>query len=127
MRLDEAKVEDLRRWGQALREAGDEGSVAAGRAILMLIDELERVRLELARTREQLDRLYAGSNSDTADAGTRDTVASTLQERLQRTMGQDSDQAVAAQSEAAEARSSVESDKNTASARSWIETLRRQK
>ena len=127
MRLDEAKVEDLRHWGQALREAGDEGSVAAGRAILILIEELERVRLELSRTREQLDRLDAGSNSDTADARTRDTVALTLHERLQRTMGQDSDQPVAAQPEVAEVRPGVESDGNAASARSWIETLRRQK
>src|SRR6476661_4207259 len=115
MRLDEAKVEDLRRWGQALREAGDEGSVAAGRAILILIEELERVRLELSRTREQLDRLDAGSNSDSADVRTRDTVALTLHERLQRTIGQDSDQPVAAQPEVAEVRLDVESEGNAAS------------
>lgn len=127
MRLDEAKVEELRRWGQALREAGDEGSVAAGRAILMLIEELDRVRLELSRTREELDRLYAGSNFDTADVRTEETVALTLHERLQRSTGEDFDQPVAAEPEAAEADPGVESDGNAGSARSWIETLRRQK
>lgn len=127
MRLDEAKVDDLRRWGQALREASDERTVAAGRAILMLIQELERVRLELSRTREHLEGLYAGSNSDITEAKTGDTVALTLHERLQQATGQGSEQTVAAQPEAAKALPDVESDGNTASARSWIEMLRRQK
>ena len=69
VRLDEPKLEALRRWGQALREAGSEESVAAGRAILMLVEELERVRLELRRAREQLDRVDPVSNNE-VDAGT---------------------------------------------------------
>ena len=115
MRLDEEKLEELRRWGQALRGSGDEGSVAAGRAILMLIEELEWVRLELLRAREQLE----------VDPGTGDAVASTLHERLQRTLDQDSDQSPAAQPEAAEEPDPSEDGGNTESARSWIETLRR--
>lgn len=47
MRLDEAKLEALRRWGQGLRGASTEEHAAAGRAILMLIEEIERLRLEL--------------------------------------------------------------------------------
>ena len=39
MRLDEDKLEALRRWGRGLQQAGSEESAAAGRAILMLIAE----------------------------------------------------------------------------------------
>lgn len=115
MRLDEAKVEELRRWGWALREAGGEESVAAGRAILMLIEELEGLRLELSRAREHLDRSDVLSNNE-VDVGMGDPVASALHERLERTLGRDSDQSDP----------NVESGE-TASARSWIETLRRQR
>lgn len=93
MRLDEGKLEELRHWGQALRDKGSGESVAAGRAILLLIEELERFRLELWRLREQLERDDEIPSSDV------DSVAGTLHE-----------QAV-----------------ETAAARSWIETLRRQK
>jgi hypothetical protein len=47
MRLDEAKLEALRLWGQDLRGASGEEQAAAGRTILMLIEEIERLRLEL--------------------------------------------------------------------------------
>ena len=125
--MDETKLEELRRWSQALREASDEGDIAAGRAILMLIEELERARLELSRTREQLDQLNPVPNARDA-ARTGDTVASTLHERLQRALSQDSDQSLAIQPESPrDTGPGVESDTNTASARSWIDTLRRQK
>lgn len=93
MRLDERKLEELRRWGQALRATGSGESAAAGRAILLLIEELERLRLELWRVRERLEREDEILDSDV------DSVADALHE------------------EAVE----------TAAARSWIETLRRQK
>jgi hypothetical protein len=126
--LDETKLEELRRWSQALRKAGDERGIAAGRAIVMLIEELERARLELSGTREQLDHLNQVSNaSDPASAA--DTVASTLHERLQRGLGQDSDQSLPVQGEPSQEDTGpgVEGDAETASARSWIDTLRRQK
>ena len=56
MRLEDDKLETLRRWGQGLREAGGEEQAASGRAILLLIEEIERLRLELLRTREQWSR-----------------------------------------------------------------------
>ena len=64
MGLDETKLEELRHWGEALREAPRDESVAAGRAILMLIDELERLRLRLRLrpTGEQPARLDPMSN-----------------------------------------------------------------
>ena len=90
MRLNEARVEELRRWGHALREADSEGSVVAGRAILMLIEELDRLRLELWRAVEQLDRAEAASHHD-VDAGTGDQVGAALQRRLQGALNPDSD------------------------------------
>lgn len=127
MRLDEPKLEELRRWGQALREAGSEESVAAGRAIVMLIEELERLRLELRRAREQLETVDAVSNSE-VDGRPEDPVASALQGRLQRVLLRDSGQSLEARPEPVEETDlSVESDSETTSAHSWIETLRRQK
>jgi hypothetical protein len=125
MRLDEAKLDELRRWGQALREAGSEESAAAGLAILMLIEELERTRLELYRTREQLERVDPVSNSE-VDAGAGDSVASGLQGRLRRVLGRDSGRPEAGAESVEEPYSSVERDPEAAAARSWIETLRRQ-
>jgi hypothetical protein len=115
MRLDEAKVEELRHWGQALRGASSEGSVAAGRAILMLIEELERSRLELRRAREQLE-------------GVDHPVSSALHGRLQQALSQDSDQSLEIRPVSVEESGQrVETDTETTSVHSWIETLRRQK
>ncbi len=125
MRLDEPKLEELRHWGQALRDAGSEESVAAGRAILMLIEELERSRLELYRTRELLERVVPMSNPE-VDGGT-DPFASTLHGRLRRVLGRDSDPLEARPESVEETGPSGETDMETTAARSWIEMLRRQK
>jgi hypothetical protein len=85
MRFDEPELEELRCWGLALREA-DKESVAAGRAILMLIEELERLRLDLWRTREQLDRIDRPDNEVAAAP-----VASVLHDRLRRILARDQD------------------------------------
>jgi hypothetical protein len=125
MRFDEPELAELRRWGLALREADREESVAAGRAILMLIEELERLRLDLRRTRERLDRMDR-SDQEAAPA----PVASTLHDRLQRILArdQDSGQLLEVRSEAVEETDpTMDNDSETAAARSWIETLRRQK
>jgi hypothetical protein len=114
MRFDEPELEELRRWGLALREADREESVAAGRAILMLIEELERLRLDLRRTRERLDRIERSDNEVEVAAA---PVASTLHDRLQRILARD---------QVSEPDPIVDSDSETAAARSWIETLRRQ-
>ena len=125
MRLDEAKVEELRRWGQTLGEADTEASVAAGRAILMLIEELDRLRLELWRAREQLHRTPADHD---VDAETGDQVGAALQRRLQGVLGPDSDQSLAARPESVEeASATVEGGSEATSAHSWIEALRRRR
>jgi hypothetical protein len=51
-RLDEQKIEMLRRWGDGLAEDPREELRAAGRAIQLLIEEIEHLHVDLwsART-----------------------------------------------------------------------------
>ena len=46
-RLDEEKIEILRRWGEGLERDEREEIRAAGRAILLLIEEIEQLHVEL--------------------------------------------------------------------------------
>jgi hypothetical protein len=46
-RLDEDKLEQLRRWGAGLAATEDEELRATGKAILLLIDEIEALHVEL--------------------------------------------------------------------------------
>jgi hypothetical protein len=50
-RLDEAKVETLRSWGEGLRTDPRDEVRAAGRAITMLVEELERLNIDLWHAR----------------------------------------------------------------------------
>jgi hypothetical protein len=65
-RLDEAKVETLRSWGEGLQADTREELRAAGRAITMLVEEIERLNIDLwhARTdqREPAGEATAGGN-----------------------------------------------------------------
>ena len=45
--LDEEKLETLRRWGEGLTRDARKEVAAAGRAILMLADEVERLHVDL--------------------------------------------------------------------------------
>ncbi len=58
-RLDEAKIEMLRTWGEGLRTDPRDEVRAAGRAIALLVEEIERLNIDLwhARTdpREPVD------------------------------------------------------------------------
>jgi hypothetical protein len=121
MQLDDAELGELRRWGTALRDADNDQSVAAGRAILMLVEELERARFDLRQTREQLDRTDRVSN-DEIEA---DPVSSALHDRLQRVLGRE--QSLEARPESGgDTDATLEAESEAAAARSWIETLRRQ-
>ena len=51
-RLDEAKLETLRRWGLGLADDPREEVRAAGRAILLLIEEVEHLHVDLWHARE---------------------------------------------------------------------------
>lgn len=65
-RLDEAKVETLRAWGEGLREDPREEVRAAGRAITMLVEEIERLNIDLwhARTDVRVDASPAAAVQD---------------------------------------------------------------
>jgi hypothetical protein len=49
--LDEERIELLRRWGQGLANDGRDEVRAAGRAISILIEEIERLHADLSKER----------------------------------------------------------------------------
>jgi hypothetical protein len=127
MRLDEDKLEELRRWGQGLRQAGSEESAAAGRAILMLIEEVDRLRLELVRARDQLGPADVVPSVASAE-NPAEPVESTLHGRLQRVLKRDIERSPESRPDPAEeAESNSANDETSISPQSWIESLRRQK
>lgn len=67
-RLDEAKVETLRSWGEGLQTDPREEVRAAGRAITMLVEEIERLNIDLwhART-DARDSVADGSSAAVAN------------------------------------------------------------
>jgi hypothetical protein len=52
-RLDDEKLETLRSWGAGLGADGRDELRAAGKAILILVEEIERLQVDLWRTREE--------------------------------------------------------------------------
>ena len=53
-RLDEAKIEMLRAWGEGLSGDSRDEVRAAGRAITMLVEEIERLNVDLWNERAQI-------------------------------------------------------------------------
>ena len=51
MRLDAEKMETLRRWGQGLETDERDEIRSAGRAIILLIEEIERLHIDLWHAR----------------------------------------------------------------------------
>lgn len=115
MRLDEEKVEALRSWGERLRQSGGEESAAVGRAILMLVEEIDRLHIELWHARMHPAR------AEPASTDGQEQVASSLHARLQRMLGRD------AAAEPVEQPGSDTEPATSASAQAWIAALRRQK
>jgi hypothetical protein len=134
MRLDEEKLEALRSWGERLREAGGEESAAVGRAILMLVEEIDRLHVDIWHARMELrQRELAPADKATAAEETVPTpeldreepVTSSLQVRLQRVLRRNSRSAGAEPVEQAEPESDAGTE--TSSPQAWIDALRRQK
>lgn len=123
MRLDEERLGTLRRWGEALIHADSEERAAAGRAILMLLEEIDQLQAELGRTHQELSQLAAASSDETKEA--LEEPASTLQERVYRVLRRDSGSGSRGEP-LEEVESHPDGDEMTTSARSWIEGLRRQ-
>lgn len=116
MRLDEEKLEALRSWGEKLRQTSGEESAAVGRAILMLVEEIDRLHIELWHA-----RLPPSEGEPVATGGTpKDTdppVSAALHVRLRRALRRGPDSPAAEPVEPAEA----------TAAQAWIAALRRQK
>jgi proline racemase len=122
VRLDEEKLEALRSWGERLRQASGEEYAAVGRAILMLIDEIDRLHIELWHARMQ-PREEEVAATDATDATTEDEepVVSGLQARLQKVLRRE----VAA--DPVEQPAQDTEPVTTESAQAWIAALRRQR
>jgi hypothetical protein len=127
MRLDEDKLEALRRWGRGLEQAGGEESAAAGRAILMLILEIEQLQIDLMLVREQLSRVGPPSSDEAAGSPEEpEPFASTLHERLERVLERDSESSPRPRPQSGEeSGSGMGTDRTTKSPQAWLETLRR--
>jgi hypothetical protein len=82
MRLDEEKVEALRSWGERLGQSSGEESRAVGRAILMLVEEIDQLHIELWHGRLQAS---VSSDSSPTTEGER-SVDSSLGRRLHRVL-----------------------------------------
>src|SRR3954469_4385041 len=67
-RLDEVKVETLRAWGEGLRDDQREEVRAAGRAITLLVEEIERLNIDLWHARTDR-RSETGHQAVEHDAG----------------------------------------------------------
>jgi hypothetical protein len=118
VRLDEEKLEALRSWGERLRQAGGEESAAVGRAILMLVEEIDRLHIELWHARIQ----PSGGTPVETDGPSEDEeepVASSLHARLQRLLRRDP------ASPAGQSVSDADED-GASSAKAWMAALRRE-
>jgi hypothetical protein len=74
-RLDEDRIEMLRSWGEGLQTSDRDELRAAGRAILMLIEEIDRLEADLWNERAETIQAATEHRSSAS-------LASTLRERL---------------------------------------------
>ena len=86
--MNEAKLDQLREWGTGLAAHESPDVRATGKAILLLIEEIERLHIDLwaattATSEHASEHLAAGLNVASADdAREADGLAQTLRERL---------------------------------------------
>jgi len=120
MRLDEEKLEALRTWGQGLRQADNEELAATGRAILMLVDEIDRLQIDLWHARLEPSAVEATPTAEIAEVpeiAEPEPVTSSLHSRLRRVLRRDPGSAESAP---------PDPETEAASPQAWIEALRRQ-
>jgi hypothetical protein len=126
MRLDEDKLEALRTWGQGLRKAESEELAATGRAILMLVEEIDHLQVELWHSRLEPSADEPDSPEETHPE---EPVASSLHSRLRRVLRRDQS-APPPPSDPVDDRVETplpdSEEDGTTSPQAWIEGLRRQ-
>jgi len=74
-RLDEERIEMLRSWGEGLSTSDRDELRAAGRAILMLIEEIDRLEADIWNERAAAIQAAGEQRSSSS-------LASTLRDRL---------------------------------------------
>jgi len=84
-RLDESKIEQLRAWGTGLTANGGAELRATGKAILMLIEEIERLHIDLWNARSTQEEERADEAGNAASQLVDDAlIERTLRDRLSR-------------------------------------------
>jgi hypothetical protein len=84
-RLDEDKINQLRAWGSGLAANGSDDLRATGKAILLLIEEIERLHIDLwnAKSAQEEDQPDPSEVDDQVQA----SIDRTLRGRLSRVRG----------------------------------------
>jgi hypothetical protein len=86
-RLDESKIEQLREWGMGLMANGSADLRATGKAILMLIEEVERLHIDLWNARSPQEEHAAAVGNDASEIADGALIERTLRDRLRRVRG----------------------------------------
>ena len=84
-RLDEDKINQLRAWGSGLAANGSDDLRATGKAILLLIEEIERLHIDLwnAKSAQEDDQ----PDPSDVDEQVQASIDRTLRGRLSRVRG----------------------------------------
>jgi hypothetical protein len=84
-RLDEDKINQLRAWGSGLAANGSDDLRATGKAILLLIEEIERLHIDLwnAKSAQDVEQPEPSDGDDRVEA----SMERTLRARLSRVRG----------------------------------------
>ena len=86
-RLDESKIEQLRAWGTGLTANGGTDLRATGKAILMLIEEIERLHMDLWNARSTQEESAAEVGNHASEIADGSLIERTLRDRLGRVRG----------------------------------------
>ena len=79
-RLDEERLEMLRDWGSGLSTSARDELRAAGKAILMLIEEIERLQVDVWNARAALNQATEQRSSQSLASALRDRLARSVPE-----------------------------------------------
>ena len=83
-RLDESKIEQLRAWGTGLTASGGADLRATGKAILMLIEEIERLHIDLWNAKSPQEEGVVEVGNDASEVADEALFERTLRNRLSR-------------------------------------------
>jgi len=84
-RLDEGKIDQLRAWGSGLAANGSDDLRATGKAILLLIEEIERLHIDLWNAKAAQEQALPDQSE--GDDHVQPSLDRTLRGRLSRVRG----------------------------------------